>query len=523
MPFLGGSGSGGIDAATTAAVAANTAAISSQALRSKGVLRGRSITIGALVGAAGVALQTLTGTSRRGYIAITACTDLRLVFCNWLNSGTLSSPNFKDLDNTTTVAFTASIEDPSGNIYRVTARGDSALSMGPSGWVQTDPVPITLNRSDVFYVRTFVPTGQSWYPTGVAQDAGGSTGSGGWVATTDLTGGGAVADSSFSYLFMPGVITGTHLDGEKPVLGIIGNSISQGASDAGFPQATTGVNVNNPALGSGGYISRACRAAGIPVINAATAGDTLVNFGVNTNSIGRRRFLSDATTIWGHDPRNDISASTVLSTHQANFIAEWNRHYRKGQKVLIGTCTPRTTSTDLWLVNQTASGNESTRVAWNNWVRDGAPIVNGVAVAIGTTPAIRIGVPGHPVSGYFEVADSVETARNSGLWKAPANSRVVTDAACTATYTVTSATANFTAVDVGRVLWLPGAGASGGLYSSTIMKINAATSVTMYTQTGTTVSGGTATIADAYTMDGLHPHTYGSIQASGAINTALIT
>jgi len=483
-------------------------------------LRGRSVTIGAFIGAGGVALQTSTGTSRRGYFAITACTDLRLVFCNWLNNATLSSPNYKDTDNTTAVVFTASIEDAAGNIYRCTARGDSTITMGPNGgWVQTDPIPLTLNQGDIFYVRTFMTAGQSWYPTGLAQNSGGSTGSGGFVTTTDLTAGGAVADSSFAQLFMPSIITGTHLDGDKPVLGIIGNSIPHGAGDGGWAQPTTGVNIAQSGLGSGGYLSRACRAAGIPVINAATAGDNLSNFVQLPFSVPRRRFLSDATTIWGHDARNDITASTVLATHQANFITEWFRHSRKGQRVLIATVTPRTTSTDLFASNQSPSGNESTRVAWNNWIRDGAPMVNGVAAAVGTGQAVRIGTSGHPVTAYFDVADVVEPARDAGVWKSPANSRTVTDAAVTsATNTLTSATGAFTTADIGRAVWIAGAGAAGAVLAVTIMKINGGTSVSLSAAASTTVSAASATVADAYTMDGLHPHTYGAVQAATVID-----
>jgi hypothetical protein len=501
------------------------AALTRTTLQNNGALKGRSVTVGAFVGAGGVALQTSTGTSRRGYFAVTACTDIRLVFCNWLNNGTLSSPNYKDTDNTTAVVFTASIEDASGNIYRCTVRGDSTITMGANGgWVQTDPIPLPLNQGDIFYVRTFMTASQSWYPTALAQNSGNSTGSGGFVATTDLTSGGAVADSSFAQLFMPSVITGTHLDGNKPVLGIIGNSIPHGAGDAGWAQPTTGVNIAQSGLGSGGYLSRACRAAGIPVINAATAGDNLANFVQLPFSIPRRRFLSDATTVWGHDARNDITASTALATHQANFIAEWFRHSRKGQRVLIATVTPRTTSTDLFASNQTASGNEATRVAWNAWIRDGAPMVNSVAVAVGTNPAVRIGTSGHPVTAYFDVADVMEPTRDAGVWKAPANSRTITDAAITsATNTLTSATAAFTTADIGRAVWINGAGAAGVVLAVTIMKLNGGTSVTVNAAASTTVSGGTATIADAYTMDGLHPHTYGSVQGATVINTALIT
>jgi hypothetical protein len=54
------------------------------------------------------------------------------------------------------------------------------------------------------------------------------------------------------------------------------------------------------------------------------------------------------------------------------------------------------------------------------------------------------------------------------------------------------------------------------------MKINGATSVNLSAPAVTTVSASTATIADSYSLDGLHPHTYGAIQAATVINTSLI-
>lgn len=53
----------------------------------------------------------------------------------------------------------------------------------------------------------------------------------------------------------------------------------------------------------------------------------------------------------------------------------------------------------------------------NDWLRDGSPLVDGAPAAIGTVGALRMGQAGHPLYGLFEVADVVETARNSGRWK----------------------------------------------------------------------------------------------------------
>jgi hypothetical protein len=51
-------------------------------------------------------------------------------------------------------------------------------------------------------------------------------------------------------------------------------------------------------------------------------------------------------------------------------------------------------------------------------VRVLAPVWLGPATGCGTPAASDVLLSGHPVSAYFEVADTVETARDSGIWKA---------------------------------------------------------------------------------------------------------
>jgi hypothetical protein len=44
-------------------------------------------------------------------------------------------------------------------------------------------------------------------------------------------------------------------------------------------------------------------------------------------------------------------------------------------------------------------------------------MISGVAVAAGTSGAIVAGQTGHPLAGYFDAANAVESSLNSGLWK----------------------------------------------------------------------------------------------------------
>ena len=88
------------------------------------------------------------------------------------------------------------------------------------------------------------------------------------------------------------------------------------------------------------------------------------------------------------------------------------------------TVTPQTTSTDAWVTtaNQTVTAVHARRIGLNDWIRDGAPFdtATGLAVAVGATGStiVRAGTRAHPLKGFFEIADIVETSRNSGIWKA---------------------------------------------------------------------------------------------------------
>jgi len=119
------------------------------------------------------------------------------------------------------------------------------------------------------------------------------------------------------------------------------------------------------------------------------------------------------------------------------------------------------------------------------------------------------GQAGHPLTGYYEIADLVETSRNSGIWKAT-TVRTVTDAAMTTggARQITSATANFTAADTGRMVALSGAGSGGSTYYGVIRAGGDATNAyisTLYPAASVAVTGATMRIVDAYTEDGVHP------------------
>jgi lysophospholipase L1-like esterase len=109
---------------------------------------------------------------------------------------------------------------------------------------------------------------------------------------------------------------------------------------------------------------------------------------------------------------------------QASLITQWRSMNCLGPKIWQTTITPRpTSSSDGWttVAGQTVNAADNPkRNLVNAWIRDGAPMTAAFApLAQNTFTALRAGDAGHPLQGYIEVTDAIESARDSGLWRAP--------------------------------------------------------------------------------------------------------
>lgn len=103
--------------------------------------------------------------------------------------------------------------------------------------------------------------------------------------------------------------------------------------------------------------------------------------------------------------RSDTDPDGGLAATQAALVDVWTWLEEAGLLVWQTTLSPSSDSTDGWTSIQGQRERHSARPEVNNWIRDGAPI-----------RGVRAGESGHPLSGWIEVADSVESARNSGAW-----------------------------------------------------------------------------------------------------------
>jgi lysophospholipase L1-like esterase len=431
---------------------------------------------------------TDTGSNSETYWPVTRDTQsVALAYSNiWDWSGTGA---------TNSITIRASVK-AFGGWVPVFFNGKRDVVIEPDGLVVSDPTGAPLAAGSLLPVRTRVTvnSGEKW-PNHTLTDATAGEGVENGTATTDKTLTGTIATgrtygpAPFTVLADPGIT------GDARTLVGVGDSIMQQQHDA------INNSVSSTSTLQWGFVRRYTNPNKIPFLNLALIGDTARDYAALSGRkyAYRRGAAADGGVAIVNFGRNDLDQGRTLAQIQADLVTVWTSMARRGIKVYQATVCPKTTSTDKWgtTAGQTVVAEEPIRVALNDWIR--------------TTPA--------PLSGYFETADTVETARNSGIWK-PALRRV-TDAAITSgATTLTSATANFTAADIGRTVNIAGAGASGAILTVAINAVASATSATVSAAAGTTVSGAVADIG-TYTDDGIHPVATGHIAMAGALDNRL--
>lgn len=464
---------------------------------------------------------TAQGTYEEMHVVGVAGNNIQLVFS--LAYGDGSTTNV-DHDPTTSITFSASLKDAAGNNYQVLFKGQNSYQLNGGGTVTCDPLPIALAVGDVIYVRVYLNTGTAYTNKSTAVSWIGSQ-YGGFTATTNLTptGSGAVGAGSGA-AWGPVAIVGTPTGTGKPKsLAVFGDSIAYGLADGLYGGIAAGWwGPDYLMLSGGGPFMRALSGqAGI--LMQAFSGDSAKQFVTGLGHFRRGAFTKYTTFGLIEYGSNDLSLGRTVAQLQADNLTIAKMGIEQGQYgSFITTILPRGTSTDAWktVANQTPDAMNTNRVAYNGWVRAGCPIVNGVAVAVGTSGALLAGQPGHPILGTIDIARAVESAQDSGKWKAPL--LVVTDAAITSgQLTLNSASANFTtAAHKGLDVYVPGAGAAGAALKTRILAVNSTTQVTVDTAAGTTVTGANALIG-VYTFDGAHPGCYANAQIAADIQTPL--
>jgi lysophospholipase L1-like esterase len=344
------------------------------------------------------------GTAKLAHLATRTFYGVRLAYSNWY-----AGAGNTEQDSPNAITVRAAVE-PLGNVIMpVTFNGARSVVIQPGATVLSDPLGVDITKATTFYTRTYVSvaSGERFPRGGYITASSGEGNNYADPAGADLT---AIGSASLTgvgtnvRVFGPSMILGRVKDPGKAVIPIVGDSIAQGSqdNDRGYIQRGLGDNYSFQKL--------------------AFPGESLDGWTGNNGLTRMRRASLMAQVAPTHViceyGRNNMSSATI----QADTLAAWTSLRRMNVSVYQTTITPQTTSSDSWVTvaNQTVANAtyEGRRVAFNDWLRDGAPISAGAPVAVGTVSAIRAGESGHPLSGWFEIADLSESARNSGKWKA---------------------------------------------------------------------------------------------------------
>jgi hypothetical protein len=326
--------------------------------------------------------------SRSRHIARCDITSLKLVFANWVcdwHAGVRS-----EAGTGATMTLSAAVEYNGVN-YPVRWSGSSNVAI-PDGTTsaESDAVTVTIPNGAAFFVRSYyqIPGNVVICDTGTGVNAALSpAASGGDEAngeklyvggTTQVSGTGGLAANgtqAVGLCFRPVAITSP--SATKAWL-LLGDSRQQGYSDA-----YTGTSSDKGQLArSVGPYSGYCN-AGVPSDSAS------IFVSSHAKRVGLAPYFTHVVCEYG---TNDTATRTA--TQIQNDLTAIASYF--AIPVYQTTFGPRTTSTDAWATtaNQTAYAQNSVKNTVN--------------------AAIRAGLSG--MAGHFEIADIVESARDSGKW-----------------------------------------------------------------------------------------------------------
>lgn len=298
--------------------------------------------------------------------------------------------------------------------YQLTVNGRRDIVIEPLETVETDTLYIDVEDGGELPVMMYVtPNEGGYFPVGTPYFA--DDGVTYTASETDQTMNAAHiysrwTDATYGPIaFGPIAVTGEAHDPAVAV-GVTGDSIGQGSADA-LDFTTAGM----------GWAHRALSGGELVMINLSQQSEPAAISMSSRGTYARWRWFGFVDHVICEYGVNDLNTNPALSTVQANLVRVWRRARDRGALVWQTTITPVTSSTNGWttLENQAVAAAYvpgGTRVQLNNWIRAGAPLINGVAAVPGSPNAVTTGHPLHPLHGYIEMADTVESARDSCKW-----------------------------------------------------------------------------------------------------------
>lgn len=311
--------------------------------------------------------------SRSAHIATDAISSMRVVFQNFRVSGILAD----ETGNGASSTVTASVEYPSGTFTQITFDGSATGTIPNASVLFSDATAVSIPEGATFWIREFNINANgiiynTWRNSSLGEvlNAGTSIG--------DQTLGGTITSvGNFSHPPLAIIASTT-----KASVCIVGDSIAFGFND-------TDTHVD----GRIGIIAKSFPTT-LAFSNLSSGGSRANSF--LAGSSARQQifpYCSHAITSFGS---NDLFVSLDTASELASSLQTiWDTFASRVKKIQT-TITPKSTSTDSWATtgNQTTASQNGERVTFNTNLR---------ASAFG-------------LHDYFEVANVLETAQNSGLW-----------------------------------------------------------------------------------------------------------
>jgi len=316
--------------------------------------------------------------SRSPHFARDTITSLRVAFPNWYVNASKVETNCGG-----TVTLTGSIEYPAGTFTAITWAASSSVTTADGGQDLSDAVTVAIPKNAQFWIRCYGVAGAGSTP--FSQQNALDTGNGGafeFSATslTDKTMSGTITNTGGNTgAYTPLLIVSNTV---VPSVFILGDSRQRGALEA-FDSSGDRGEVTRSVGPTMGYI------------NCGISGDTVVQFNASyAKRMALSLYCSHATCGYGI---NDLAVSTPPATIAANLVVVAARF--TGKPIYMNT-----------VVLTSSSGN--------GWIDAGGQTVGATnAARVTLNGLIRAGIAG--ATAYIEVADQVETARDSGIWKFP--------------------------------------------------------------------------------------------------------
>lgn len=322
--------------------------------------------------------------SKKRIIASQRVTDLTVKYGNFYASGGQEAAGINDVTVRCAIFY--------NNTYTpLWFRGQRDAVIKPGSIVETDSIGIDIPYGATFYINTYVSVataGQKWglgslFVRSYGEESVSSP------TATDLTttGGYTAAGNQLGYGPLQVLSRNTNTN---PYVSIISDSIGDGTGDMSAVAGIDGLER--------GWIVRAL-IPDFPIQVLSQPGGQAAQF--NFGSMGNRMtVIGDAEVAIVAYGTNDITGNKTFAQLQGSLQYIYDYCAARGMRVFGATIPPYATSTDGWLtiVNQATAytvQQETIRRQINDWIR--------------ARPA--------PLTGYFEAADAVESARDSGKWR----------------------------------------------------------------------------------------------------------